>query len=151
VGSCGALVDHLRIRDVVLGISAATDSGMNRLRFHGLDYAAAADFDLLRAAHAAAHARGITPVVAQLFSTDSFYPARPELVDLLVQHGVVAAEMEANALYTLAARHGRRALAVCTVSDHVRTGEQTTAWEREQSFGDMVGIALDAMLATSAH
>lgn len=147
VGSCGALVDSLRLRDVVLAISAATDSAMNRLRFHGLDYAAAADFPLLRAAHDAATSRGLQPVVAQIFSSDSFYPARPELVDLLVEHGVVAVEMEANTLYTLAAKYGRRALAICTVSDHLKTGEETSASEREQTFGEMVEIALDAMLA----
>lgn len=147
VGSCGALVESLRLRDVVLAISAATDSSMNRLRFHGLDYAAAADFALLRAAHDAAVSHSIDPVVAQIFSSDSFYPARPELVDLLVDHGVVAVEMEANALYTLAAKHGRRALAICTVSDHLKTGEETSAAEREQTFADMVAIALDAMLA----
>ena len=147
VGSCGALVDSLRLRDIVLAISAATDSAMNRLRFHGLDFAPAADFGLLRAAHEVAAARGGEPVVAQVFSSDSFYPSRPELVDVLVQHGVVAVEMEANALYTIAAKHGRRALAICTVSDHLRTGESATAQEREQTFGDMVEIALEAMLS----
>lgn len=147
VGSCGALVDSLRLRDVVMAISAATDSSMNRLRFHGLDYAAAADFGLLRAAYDATVSRSIEPVVAQIFSSDSFYSARPELVDLLVDHGVVAVEMEANALYTLAAKHGRRSLAICTVSDHLKTGEETSAAEREQTFGDMVEIALDAMLS----
>ena len=147
VGSCGALVDSLRLRDVVLAISAATDSAMNRLRFHGLDFAAAADFGLLRAAYDIALTRGVEPVVAQILSSDSFYPARPELIDLLVEHGVVAAEMEANALYTLAAGYGRRALAICTVSDLVRTGDQTTAHEREQTFGEMVEVALEAMLS----
>ncbi len=147
VGSCGALVDALRLRDVVLAISAATDSAMNRLRFHGLDYAPAADFALLRAAWEAARERGIEPTVGQIFSSDAFYPARPELMDLLVDHAVVAVEMEASALYTLAARHARRALAVCTVSDHLRSGEETTAREREQTFAQMVEIALEAMLA----
>ena len=147
VGSCGALVDSLRLRDVVLAISAATDSAMNRLRFHGLDFAAAADFALLRAAHETAVARGVRPVVAQICSSASFYPSRPELVDVLVEHGVAAVEMEANALYTIAAKHGRRALAICTVSDHLRTGESATAQEREQTFGDMVEIALEAMLS----
>jgi purine-nucleoside phosphorylase len=87
-------------------------------------------------------------VVGQIFSGDSFYTERPELMMRMVEYGVVAVEMEANALYTLAAKHGRRALAVCTVSDHVSRHESTTALEREQTFGDMVGIALQAMLAT---
>ena len=147
VGSCGALVDSLRLRDVVLAISAATDSAMNRLRFHGLDFAPAADFGLLRAAYQIALDRGVDPVVAQIFSSDSFYPSRPELVNLLVEHGVVAAEMEANALYTLAAKYRRKALAICTVSDLISTGEETSAHEREQTFAEMVQIALEAMLS----
>jgi purine-nucleoside phosphorylase len=149
VGSCGALAETLRPRDLVLAMSAATDSGMNRVRFHGLDYAATADFRLLRAAHDATVARGITPAVGQILSSDTFYNPRPELVDLLADHGVLAIEMEANALYTLAASFGRRALAICTVSDQIRTGESLSAAERERSFGDMVEIALDAMAETS--
>lgn len=146
VGSCGALAETLKPRDVVLAMSAATDSGMNRVRFHGLDYAATADFGLLRAAHDAAIVRGVRPTVGQILSSDTFYNPRPELVDLLADHGVLAIEMEANALYTLAASYGRRALAICTVSDQIRTGESLPAEDRERSFGEMVEIALDAML-----
>lgn len=148
VGSCGALTESLHLREVVLAISAATDSSMNSIRFHGFDYAPTADFGLLRAAYDATVAHGEQPVVGQVFTSDSFYHPRPELTDLLVDHGVVAVEMEASALYTLAAGFGRRALAICTVSDHVKTGEQTSADEREQTFSAMVEVALDAMLAT---
>lgn len=148
VGSCGALSEDLAIRDVVLGISASTDSSMNKIRFEGLDYAACADFQLLRAAYDAAERAGLSAVVTRIFSADSFYSDRPELLSRMVEYGVQAVEMEANALYTLAAKHGRQALAVCTVSDHIVTGEQTSASEREQTFADMVTLALDAMLAT---
>src|SRR5690606_22796837 len=86
VGSCGAIPESLRPHDVVLAMSAATDSGMNRLRFHGLDYAATADFTLLRAAYDAAIARGVEPAVGQILSSDTFYNPRPELVDLLADH-----------------------------------------------------------------
>lgn len=147
VGSCGALTESLKVRDVVLAISAATDASMNRHRFHGFDYSATADFALLRTAYDAAVARGGDPVVGQVFTSDSFYHPRPELTQHLVEHGVIAVEMEASALYTLAAGFGRRALALCTVSDHIVTGEQTTAQEREQTFGEMVELALEAMLA----
>ncbi|MBA2509702.1 MAG: purine-nucleoside phosphorylase [Nocardioidaceae bacterium] len=147
VGSCGALTETLKVRDVVLAISAATDSSMNRHRFHGFDYSATADFDLLRTAYDAVVARGGAPVVGQVFTSDSFYHPRAELTAHLVEHGVVAVEMEASALYTLAAGYGRRALALCTVSDHVVTGEETTAEEREQTFGEMVELALESMLA----
>jgi purine-nucleoside phosphorylase len=148
VGSCGALSQELDVRDVVLAISAATDSSMNKIRFEGLDYAATADFDLLHAAHAAAADRGQPVHVCQVFASDSFYSDRPELVATMVEYGVLAVEMESNALYTLAAKHSRRALTVCTVTDHVVTGAAMTAQEREQTLGDMVPLALDAMLAT---
>jgi purine-nucleoside phosphorylase len=148
VGSCGGLSLDLHLRDVVIAISAATDSSMNRHRFHGFDYSATASFGLLRAAYDATVAKGDNPVVAQVFTSDSFYHPRPELTDILIDHGIVAVEMEASALYTLAAGFKRQVLAICTVSDHVKTGEETTSQEREQTFGDMVEIGLEAMLAT---
>ena len=146
VGSCGALSPDLSLRDVVLASGACTDSSMNRLRFHGLDYAPVADFALLRAAYDAATALGVTPHVGLVLSSDSFYSPRPELVQPLADHGVLAVEMEASALYTLAASRRRRALTVCTVSDHIVTGDQTSASERERSFEPMVEIALRGAL-----
>jgi purine-nucleoside phosphorylase len=148
VGSCGALTEQVALRDVVIASGACTDSSMNRLRFHGLDYAPVADFGLLRAAHDAAAAReDVTAHVGLIFSGDTFYTPRPELTEPMVAHGVLAVEMEASALYTLAASYGRQALAVCTVSDHMVTGEETTSQEREQTFTPMVEIALAAALA----
>lgn len=146
VGSCGAVSERLAVRDVVLASGACTDSSMNRIRFEGLDYAPVADFDLLRAAHDAATAKDLAEDVhvGLIFSSDSFYPARPELAARMADYGVLAIEMEASALYTIAAKHGRRALTICTVSDHILTGEETTSQEREQTFGAMVEIALAA-------
>jgi purine-nucleoside phosphorylase len=152
VGSCGALTEELALRDLVIASGACTDSSMNRIRFEGLDYAPVADFDLLRAAHDASTARDlqVAAKVGLVFSGDTFYSPRPELTRRMADYGVLAVEMEASALYTLAAEFGRRALAVCTVSDHIVTGEQTTAQEREETFTDMVGIALDATLAVGS-
>jgi purine-nucleoside phosphorylase len=153
VGSCGALTEKLALRDIVIASGACTDSSMNRIAFEGLDYAPVADFGLLRAAVDAAEARSSAGSatgqthVGLIFSKDSFYFARPELVTRMVEYGVLAVEMEASALYTLAARFGRRALAICTVSDHIVTGEETTAAERQETFGDMVEIALTAAFA----
>lgn len=148
VGSCGAMTERLAVRDIVIGSGACTDSSMNRIRFEGLDYAPVADFGLLRGAYDAATAAGVAGVhVGLLYSSDSFYPARPELSTRLVEHGALAVEMEASALYTIAASYGRRALAICTVSDHLVTGEETTALEREQTFGTMVEVALAAGLS----
>jgi purine-nucleoside phosphorylase len=145
VGSCGALRDTIGLRDLVLAISACTDSAMNRIRFEGLDYAPAADFGLLRAAHEVAVSRGVPVHVGPVFSGDSFYSDRPELVTRMAEFGVLAIEMEANALYTLAAKYGRRALAVCTVSDHLVTGQEASSHDREQTFSEMVEVALRAL------
>ncbi len=141
VGSAGGLTERVKIRDVVIASGACTDSSMNRIRFEGLDYAPVADFGLLRAAVDAA---GDDVHVGLIFSCDSFYSARPELLTRMVEHGCLAIEMEASALYTIAAGFGRRALCIATISDHIVTGEETTAQEREQTFGEMVEIALTA-------
>jgi purine-nucleoside phosphorylase len=147
VGSCGALTEEVAIRDVVLASGACTDSSMNQLRFHGYDYAPVADFGLLSRAYAAAQGiDDVTSHVGLIISSDSFYSPRTELMKPMVDHGVLAVEMEASALYTLAAAYGRKALVVCTVSDHIVTGEQTTSAEREQTFDAMVQIALTAAL-----
>ncbi len=147
VGSCGAMTPDLALRDLVVASGACTDSSMNRLRFEGIDYAPVADFELLRRAVDAARAAEVTTKVGLVYSSDSFYHPRPELGSRLAEYGVLAVEMEASALYTLAAKYRRRALAVCTVSDHVLTGEQTTALERQETFGQMVEVALEAVLA----
>jgi purine-nucleoside phosphorylase len=148
VGSCGALSPDLELRDLVIASGACTDSSMNRIRFEGLDYAPVADFELLRTAYDVAVARqlDVAVKVGLLHSTDSFYASRPELTARMAEYGVLAVEMEASALYTLAAQHRRRALTICTVSDHIVTGAQTTPVERERTFGDMVQVALQAML-----
>ncbi|SEF17877.1 purine-nucleoside phosphorylase [Jiangella alba] len=147
VGSCGGLLADVAIRDLVIGISAATESSMNALRFEGFHYAPTADFSLVRAYVEKAEAAGARYHVGQIFSTDSFYHDRPELRDRLTEYGVMAVEMEAAALYTLAAKFGARAVAVCTVSDNLVTGEETSAEERERTFAEMVELALDAVSA----
>ena len=113
------------------------------------DYAPVADFELLRAAHDAYAARDldVAAKVGLLFSGDSFYSPRPELTTRMVDYGVLAVEMEAAELYTLAAKYGRRALTIATVADHIVTGEETTALERQETFGAMVEIALTAALS----
>ena len=148
VGSCGALAEKVAIRDVVLASGACTDSSMNRIRFEGLDYAPVADFGLLRSAAEVAEGLDLEHAVhvGLIFSSDSFYSPRPELTSRMADYGVLAVEMEAAALYTLAAQYGARALCVCTVSDHILTGEETTSQEREQTFGSMIEIALGAAL-----
>ncbi|MDP3951497.1 purine-nucleoside phosphorylase [Microbacterium sp.] len=146
VGSCGALTERLAVRDIIIANGACTDSGINRVRFNGLDYAPVADFSLLRAAVEASEEMTLDAAVhvGLLFSSDQFYSTRPELTEPFVAHGALGVEMETSGLYTLAAYYGRRALSICTVSDHIVTGAETTAQEREQTFGDMIEIALRA-------
>ncbi|WP_112244000.1 purine-nucleoside phosphorylase [Kribbella monticola] len=146
VGTCGALTEKVKIRDVIVAMSASTDSQMNRLRFHGIDYAPTADYQLLRAAADAAEAAGLNVHVGQVFSGDLFYNDRPDLVSRTAEYGVLGIEMEAAALYTLAAKFGRRALGIMTVSDHLITKEETSAEERQTTFSEMITIALDAAI-----
>jgi purine-nucleoside phosphorylase len=150
VGSCGALTTDLRLRDVIAAIGSSTDSAMNRVRFDGLiDYAPVADFGLLRTAVDVAAERGIEMHVGQIFAADAFYTDRPDLYDRLADYGVLAVEMESAALYTIAAKFKARALTILTVSDHIKTGEHTTAEEREQTFSAMVEVALDTIIKPS--
>jgi purine-nucleoside phosphorylase len=150
VGTCGALAADLRLREVIAASGASTDSAMNRVRFNNLvDYAPIANFQLLRGAVDAAAEHQIGLRVGPVFSADAFYTDRPEVMELLADYGVLAVEMEAAGLYTLASRFGAAALTLLTVSDHIRTGERTSATEREQTFRDMVEIALDALIRQS--
>ncbi|HEX2771281.1 MAG TPA: purine-nucleoside phosphorylase, partial [Micromonosporaceae bacterium] len=133
---------------VIAAIGSATDSNMNWVRFDGLvDYAPVADFSLLRTAADVADRRGVALRVGPILAADAFYTDRPDLYDRLADYGVLAVEMESAALYTIAARFKARALTVLTVSDHLKTGERTTAEEREQTFSQMVEIALDTITA----
>ncbi|WP_326550058.1 purine-nucleoside phosphorylase [Micromonospora sp. NBC_01813] len=148
VGSCGALTDDLQLRDVIAANGSSTDSNMNRVRFAGLvDYAPVADFGLLRTAVDVAERHGVQMRVGPVLAADAFYTDRPDLFDTLADYGVLAVEMESAALYTIAARFRARALTILTVSDHIRTGAKMPAEDREQTFSEMVRIALDTVVA----
>lgn len=144
IGSCGAMQDHVAIRDVILAMSATSISTPSLGFFKEVNFAPTADFRLLHRAFHAAEDKGVTTHTGNIYSADVFYAERPDLDEVMERHGVLAVEMEAAELYTVAARHGVRALAVLTVSDHLKTHEALPAEEREQSFGDMVEIALEA-------
>jgi len=147
VGTCGGLHESVAVRDVILGLSASTDSAVNKVRFRGMDYAPAPSFRLLQAAHQAAVARSVPVHVGKIVSSDSFYTFDPNQWKLWAQFGVLGVEMEAAELYTVAAQHGVDALAVLTVSDHLVTGGDTSSEERERSFAAMVEIGLAAALS----
>ena len=146
VGSCGALQPDLALRDVILAIGACTDSGVNRVRYGGDDFAATADFDLLRAAATAAENSGIEVHVGNVHSADLFYNPDPDAFKRMQAMGVLAVEMEAAGLYGVAAEKGARALTILTVSDHILKGTETSSDERQTTFDDMVRVALDAVV-----
>ncbi len=143
VGTCGGMSSRLHLRDVVIASGASTDSAINKLTFGGIDFAPVAGFDLLRRAAelAADHVTG-SALVGPVLSSDSFYHPRHDIAEKLAQYGVLAVEMEAAGLYTKAAELGREALAILTVSDHIFTGEASTAEERQSTYDEMINLAL---------
>jgi purine-nucleoside phosphorylase len=147
IGSCGGMQPQVGIRDVIIAMTASTLNSPSSGIFKEFNFAPTADYGLLAAAVKAAESNGAKTHVGGIYSSDVFYDERPDLNEQMTRHGILGVEMEAAELYTLAARYGRRALAVLTVSDHLQTGEALPAQDRERSFGDMVEIALQAAFA----
>ncbi len=146
VGTAGGLSEKVKVRDIIIAMSATTDSSIND-SFLPYRYAPFADYGLLEAAVSLSKQRGYKTHVASVVSSDIFYvPNGVKSYGDLPKHGVLAVEMEAAALYTLAARFNARALAICTMSDCLVTGEHIDASERQSSLKDMVELALDSVL-----
>lgn len=143
VGSCGAVNKSVKIRDIIIGMGACTDSRVNRQRFQGHDFSAIASYPLLKAANDSADKLNLPVSNGNLFSADLFYTPNPSMFDSMEAMGVLAVEMEAAGLYGVAAEFGANALSICTVSDHIRTGEATTSAERQSSFEDMMRLSLE--------
>ena len=144
VGTCGAIQKDVKVRDVILAQGATTDSQTNRLVFGAINYAPLADFDLLKKAYDASTEKGLNVRVGNIFTSDTFYRDNAkEVNELLAKYKVLGIEMESSALYTLAAKFNRQALSILTVSDHILTGEETTAEERQTTFNEMIEIALE--------
>lgn len=146
IGSAGAMQEAVRLRDIVIAMTSSTLSTPSRGFFREMNFAPCADYGLLERAVAVARMRGTPFHVGGIHSSDVFYDERPDLMEALRRHGVLAVEMEAAELYTVAARHGVRALAVLTISDHLLTHEALPAEDRERSFGEMIEVALEAAL-----
>jgi purine-nucleoside phosphorylase len=143
VGSCGSMQPDIKIRDIILAMSASTNSNINNLRFQGMDYAPTASFDLLQKAYTVACEKGIEIRAGNILSSDTFYNEDPEIWKLWAKFGVLAVEMETAELYTLAAKFKVNALSILTVSDSLVSREETTAAEREKTFTEMMEIALE--------
>ena len=144
VGTCGGLNAKVKVRDVILAQGASTDSSIVKGRFGAFNFAPIADFGLLRSAADKAEAAGLRFHAGNLVSSDIFYHADGLAgYDKLPEHGVLGVEMEAAVLYTLAARFGVKALAICTMTDCLITHAEISAEERQSSLSDMVKLALD--------
>ena len=143
IGSAGALQDHIKVMDVVIGMGACTDS--NYAYQYGLPgtFAPIADYELMNKAIETAKRQGTNVVVGNVVSSDVFYNANPNVNDLWRSMGVLAVEMEAAALYMNAAKAGKKALCMLTISDHLYTNEFLSAEDRQLGFGKMMEIALE--------
>jgi purine-nucleoside phosphorylase len=147
IGTAGSLQKDVQLRDLVLAMSACTNSGANSVRFSGMNYAPTASFSLLKTAYETAVSRGWTPKVGSIISSDMFYTEDPEEWKLWARFGCLAVEMECAELYTLAAKYGRDALCLLTISDCLITHEQTSAEERQTSFTQMMEVALETAVS----
>lgn len=147
VGTCGSIQENIKIRDIILPLSASTDSGSNNIRFKSMDYAPCADFSLLSKAVESAKAKKLPYHTGNILSSDTFYTDDPDQWRLWAKFGVLGIEMESAELYTLAAKYKVQALSVLTVSDSLVTKEETSSEERERTFKDMIEIALSSFSA----
>ena len=149
VGSCGTSHPDVKLRDLIIAQGASTDSGVNRMRFGGYDYAALATFDLVRKAVAAAETHEVRYHVGNIFSADLFYTPDPDMFETMAKYNVYGIEMEAAGIYPIAAEHGAEALAICTVSDDIPSGNALSVEDRATTFDDMIKVALDTAIADS--
>jgi purine-nucleoside phosphorylase len=147
IGTAGSINNDVKIRDLVLAMSACTDSGANKLRFGGRSYAPTATFSLLKTAWEVAVSKGWQPKTGPVVSSDMFYTEDPDEWKLWSKFGCLAVEMECAELYTLAAKYGREALGIMTVSDSLVTGEATSAEERQITFTRMMEVALETAIS----
>ncbi|WP_028972863.1 purine-nucleoside phosphorylase [Spirochaeta cellobiosiphila] len=143
IGSCGGILPEVKARDVIIAMTASTDSNMNKLRFGGKDFAPSADPELFVKAVEYCKAQDVNYKAGGIVSIDSFYNPDPDAWKLWAEYGILGMEMEANALYTIGAYKKVQTLAICTVSDSLVNGDDLPAKEREQSFADMVEVALE--------
>lgn len=143
IGSCGAIQPEIELRDIVLAMSASTNGGNNKNTFKGMDFAPCADADLFLTASKKAEEMKLRVKSGNILSSDNFYDDDPEIWKLWARFGVLAIEMEASMLYSLAAKLGVKALAICTVSDSIVNQTLLTSEEREKSFDEMILLALE--------
>jgi purine-nucleoside phosphorylase len=147
IGTAGSIRENLKIRDLVIALSACTDSGANNIRFGSRNYAPTASFGLVKHAWDSAVSRGWNPAVGPVVSSDMFYTEDPEEWKLWAKFGCLCVEMETAELYTLAAKYGREALSLLTISDSLTSHEETTPQERQNTFTRMMEVALETAVS----
>ena len=147
VGTAGSYQKDVKVRDVVLAMSASTDSAINRLRFNGADYAPTANAEMLFKAYEIAKQKGLNVKAGNVFTSDTFYGDDPNAWKKWAKFGVLCVEMETAQLYTTAAKLGANALTILTISDSFITHEVTSAEERQTTFNDMIKVALETAIS----
>ena len=147
IGTAGSIQENIKVRDLVIAMTACTDSGANKIRFGGRDFAPSATFSLVKKAWEIAESRGWHASVGPVLTSDMFYTENPEEWKLWAKFGVLALEMESSELYTLAAKYGRECLCLLTISDHMINKEVTSAEERQTTFTRMMEIALETAIS----
>lgn len=150
VGSCGTSHPKVKLRDVLIAQGASTDSGVNRMRFGGYDLAALATFSLVQNAVKAAEEMSVSYHVGNIFSADLFYTPDPDMFETMAKYDVLGVEMEAAGIFPIAAEHGVESLAICTVSDNIRTGDALSSDERATTFDEMIKVALETVRMTES-
>ena len=143
IGSAGGMQENVKIRDIVLAMTATSISTPSSTMFKEVNFAPSADFELLKKAHEVSTKFSSTVHIGGIYSSDTFYDERADLNEIMTRHGILAVEMETAELYNLAVRYKRRALSILTISDHLISGEALPSSDRESSFGEMVEIALE--------
>ena len=147
IGTAGSYQENIKIRDVVLAMSASTDSAINKLRFNGADYAPTANAEMLFKAHEIAKQKGLNVKSGNVFTSDTFYGDDPNAWKKWAKFGVLCVEMETAQLYTTAAKLGANALTLLTISDSFITHEVTSAEERQTTFNEMIEVALETAIS----
>ena len=147
IGTAGSYQENVKIRDVVLAMSASTDSAINKLRFNGADYAPTSNAEMLFKAHEIAKQKGLNVKSGNVFTSDTFYGDDPNAWKKWAKFGVLCVEMETAQLYTTAAKLGANALTLLTISDSFITHEVTSAEERQTTFNEMIEVALETAIS----
>nr|BET44748.1 MAG: purine-nucleoside phosphorylase [Candidatus Aschnera chinzeii] len=146
IGSCGAINNTLKLGDLIIAIGASTDSKINKIKFNNNDFSAVANFELIKNITNIATNKNIHVTIGNIFTTDMFYHTDHDLINILKKYNILAIDMETAGLYSIAAEYNIKAVAICTVSDEIYSGNQISSKERELSFNEMIELALESTL-----